>query len=292
MNTAEQNKLQKNQNEKKLKSFLTRLGSGVLLLAAALFVVSTGGLLLFLLTLCISLVGQFELYRVFGIERRSLGYIGYLTVIVYYALVWFSRPEYLTLMVIASLMALMAFYVITYPEYRIDMVAKAFMGVVYTGVMMSYLFQTRMLPDGQYFVWLIFLSSWGSDTCAYCTGMLFGKHRMTRVLSPKKTVEGAAGGVLGAVLLGFLYTFLFRHRFMEVMNPRLASAAACGIAALISMIGDLAASGIKRDYEVKDYGHLIPGHGGILDRFDSVIFTAPAIFFALTFLLKELPLLW
>ena len=70
----------------------------------------------------------------------------------------------------------------------------------------------------------------------------------------------------------------------EVTNPQAACAAACGIAAVISQIGDLAASAIKRNHDVKDYGHLIPGHGGVLDRFDSMIFTAPAIFFALTFL--------
>jgi len=70
----------------------------------------------------------------------------------------------------------------------------------------------------------------------------------------------------------------------EIGNPQAACAAACAIAAVISQIGDLAASAIKRNHNVKDYGHLIPGHGGVLDRFDSVIFTAPAIFFALTFL--------
>ena len=140
------------------------------------------------------------------------------------------------------------------------------------------------MPDGIYLVWLIVLSSWGCDTCAYCVGMLIGKHKMAPKLSPKKTVEGAIGGVLGAALLGFLYGAYFEGSMEVILKPGVISAAACAIAAVISQIGDLAASAIKRNHNVKDYGHLIPGHGGILDRFDSMIFTAPAIYFAIMFL--------
>ena len=128
------------------------------------------------------------------------------------------------------------------------------------------------------------MSSWGCDTCAYCVGMLIGRHKLAPVLSPKKSIEGAVGGVAGAALLGFLYATVFGASMAEVQNPQVACALACAIAAVISQIGDLAASAIKRNHQVKDYGHLIPGHGGILDRFDSMLFTAPAIFFAVTFL--------
>lgn len=268
----------------RLRSFFTRLFSGIVLVALSLFLVTRSGIPFFLATFLISLGGTYELYRVFGIENKSLGFVGYLTVSVYYFMVYFGLEEYFVLMVILSLMSLMAFYVFTYPAYKISLVAKAFMCVVYAGVMMSYLYQTRTLPDGQFLVWLIFLSSWGSDTCAYCVGMVFGRHKMTPILSPKKTVEGAVGGVVGAALLGFAYAFLLRHHFKAISNPGLISAVACGIASLISMVGDLAASGIKRDYGVKDYGTLIPGHGGIMDRFDSVVFTAPAVYFVLRFL--------
>ena len=277
--------LKKDQNEKKLSSFVTRLLSGIVLVVIAILTVPRGGLPLYILTFLISMIGVFELYRVFGLEHSSLGLVGYLTTIGYYIIVWFHLEEYYPLMIVLSLMALMAFYVITYPAYKISQVAKAFMGFCYAGIMMSYIYQTRTLPDGKYLVWLIFLASWGSDTCAYCTGMLIGRHKMTPILSPKKTIEGAAGGVLGAAFLGFLYASVFRKGFVLISNPGIACAMSCAVGALISMIGDLTASGIKRDYQVKDYGHLIPGHGGILDRFDSVLFTAPAVYFALTFLI-------
>lgn len=282
---TETDTLKKGQNEKKLRSFITRLLSGIALLVIAVLTVPRGGIPLFVLTFLISMIGLFELYRVFRLEHTSIGLVGYLTTIVYYVIVWFHAEEYYPLMIVLSLMALMAFYVITYPAYKIAQVAKAFLGFCYAGIMMSYLYQTRALPDGKYLVWLIFLASWGSDTCAYCVGMLLGKHRMTPILSPKKTIEGAVGGVLGAALLGFIYATIFRRSFTIVANPGIACGLSCGIGALISMIGDLTASGIKRDYGVKDYGHLIPGHGGILDRFDSVLFTGPAVFFALSFLI-------
>lgn len=281
---AETENLKKDQNEKKMKSFVTRLLSGIVLVLIAILTVPRGGLPLFVLTFLISIIGLFELYRVFGIERTSLGLVGYLTTIGYYIIVWFHVEEYYPLMIVLSLMALMAFYVITYPAYKISQVAKAFMGFCYAGIMMSYIYQTRELPDGKYLVWLIFLASWGSDTCAYCAGMLFGRHKMTPILSPKKTVEGAIGGVVGAAVLGFLYGTFFKNNMIQVINPGVISGAACAIAAVISMVGDLAASAIKRNHDIKDYGNLIPGHGGILDRFDSMIFTAPAIYFAITFM--------
>jgi len=155
----------------------------------------------------------------------------------------------------------------------------AFFGIVYVGVMLSYIYQTRMLPGGQFHVWLIFLCSWGCDTCAYCVGVLIGKHKMAPVLSPKKSIEGAVGGVAGAVLLGVIYAFFTKGGMVEY-------GIICGVGALISMVGDLAASAIKRNQGIKDYGKLIPGHGGILDRFDSVIFTAPVIYYLSLFLIS------
>ena len=136
-----------------------------------------------------------------------------------------------------------------------------------------------MLENGAYLVWLIFLCSWGCDTCAYCVGKLIGKHKMSPKLSPHKSVEGAIGGVVGAALLTALYSFIFKDAMGLTGNEIWLLAGISAIGALISMVGDLTASAIKRNYDIKDYGKLIPGHGGILDRFDSVIFTAPIIYY-------------
>ena len=134
------------------------------------------------------------------------------------------------------------------------------------------------MADGKYLVWLIVLSSWGCDTCAYCTGMLLGKHKLVPVLSPKKTIEGAVGGVAGSAVLGYVYAGFFGQNMLEITNPCLACALACGVAAVISQVGDLAASAIKRNHDIKDYGKLIPGHGGVMDRFDSALMVAPLVY--------------
>ena len=264
--------------------FTTRLISGIVLVILSLVVVGAGGSILFGVVGMISLVGLFELYRVMKIEKTPLGFIGYGTCIAYYGLLWFEGQQFVTLMCIAALMLLMSVYVFTFPKYKTEEINIVFFGVFYVAVMLSYLFQVRQMPDGGYLVWLIFLSSWGCDTCAYCVGVLFGKHKLAPVLSPKKSIEGAIGGVAGAAVLGFLYALTFQTQMAGIKNPQLVCALACAIAAVISQIGDLAASAIKRNHQVKDYGHLIPGHGGVLDRFDSMIFTAPAIYFAVTFL--------
>jgi phosphatidate cytidylyltransferase len=116
-------------------------------------------------------------------------------------------------------------------------------------------------------------------------GKLIGKHKMSPKLSPKKSIEGAVGGVVGAALLTALYCYIFRTQMELDTAGILGVSAISAVAALISMVGDLTASAIKRNYEIKDYGHLIPGHGGILDRFDSMIITAPIIYYLAVYFL-------
>ena len=197
----------------------------------------------------------------------------------YYANLRFGFLPDLMMLVLGLLIVLMFVYVFTYPKYQTEQLLAAFFGVFYVAVMLSYVYQTRMLGAGTYIVWLIFLCSWGCDTCAYCVGMLIGKHKMTPKLSPKKSVEGAVGGVIGAALLTVIYGMVFRGAMGSEMSHVWIMAAISAAGALVSMVGDLTASAIKRNYGIKDYGKLIPGHGGILDRFDSVIFTAPLIYF-------------
>ena len=266
--------------------FKTRLISGIVLVALALALIITGGDVLFASLLIISFIGMFELYRIFQIEKSAAGFVGYLFAVLFYMNLRYPFFADSMILVIAFLVVLMSVYVFTYPKYKTEQILAAFFGVFYTAVMLSYIYQTRMLEKGAYIVWLIFLCSWGSDTCAYCVGVLFGKHKMSPKLSPKKSIEGAVGGVLGAMLLTLLYTWIFREPMQMTMEERILLSCISGVGALISMIGDLAASAVKRNYEIKDYGKLIPGHGGILDRFDSVIFTAPIVYYLAVYFIK------
>ena len=258
--------------------FRTRLLSGIVLVAAALILICSGGSVLLTGLFAISLIGLFELYRVFHIEKSLLGMAGYLATAIYYLNLSIPFLPEQEMFVLGYLILTMTVYVIKFPEYKAEQVFAGFTGVFYVAVMLSCIYQTRMMAGGAYIVWLIFLCSWGSDTCAYCVGVLIGKHKMAPKLSPKKSVEGAIGGVLGAALLTILYGWIFQKQMNLTMKYIFILAGISAVGSVISMVGDLAASAVKRNYDIKDYGKLIPGHGGILDRFDSVIFTAPMIF--------------
>lgn len=262
--------------------FKTRLLSGIVLVIIALATIICGGPVLFITLLCVSLIGMQELYRAVGVRKDGfnlLEIISYVSVGVYYLVIWQLPEAYHLPSLILGVLLIMSVYVFTYPKYQTGQIVAAFFGIVYVGVMLSYVLQTRMLEGGSFLVWLIFLCSWGCDTCAYCVGVLIGKHKMAPVLSPKKSIEGAVGGVLGAALLGALYAWAVSGYNPNSAHTPLIYAVICAVGALVSMVGDLAASAIKRQQKIKDYGTLIPGHGGILDRFDSVIFTAPIIYF-------------
>ena len=148
-------------------------------------------------------------------------------------------------------------------------------GVVYLAVAFSSMVLLRYLEGGVYLFLLPFIGSWVCDTFAYFTGRVCGRHKLAPVVSPKKTVEGSVGGILFAVAAFALYGFILSTRGL-VPNYLALCLAGLGVS-VISQIGDLALSLIKREYGIKDYGRLFPGHGGVLDRFDSVIATAPVI---------------
>lgn len=253
--------------------FWTRLLSGIILLIIALTTVISGGDVLFVTIALVSLIGLYELYKVVKIQNTMLGFAGYLVSLIYFLFLRINVSyDWEMLFVVAFLVIIMTVYVVMFPKYKTEQVIFAFFGFFYVSVMLSYIYQTRMLPTGALAVWLIFICSWGADTCAYCVGMLIGKHKMTPNLSPKKSIEGAIGGIIGAGILGAIYALV-------VGAEMIPYGIICSAGSVIAIIGDLAASAIKRNHDIKDYGKLIPGHGGILDRFDSVIFTAPIIYF-------------
>uniref|UniRef100_UPI004055CCD5 phosphatidate cytidylyltransferase n=1 Tax=Acetatifactor sp. TaxID=1872090 RepID=UPI004055CCD5 len=265
--------------------FWTRFASGIVLVIVALLTMSLGGIPLAVTLFIISCVAYRELTKALLCSSADkklnvLEIVGMLGIAAYYASVYFSDAEVLLLMCIVTVfMAEMFLYVITFPKYKATQVVAAVFAFLYAPVMLSFVYLTRMCPQGIYMVWMILISSWGCDTCAYCVGKLIGKKRIFPVLSPKKSLEGCIGGVVGAALIGGLYAHFFVESAFPNQEVTWIIAFICAVGAVMSMVGDLAASAIKRNHDIKDYGKLIPGHGGIMDRFDSMIVTAPMIYF-------------
>lgn len=259
-----------------------RVISGTILTIIMIAALILGGWVLFALTLGISLIGMYEIYKVVGLEKSLPAMFGYLSALLYYGTIAFNCEQFSTFAIVLGLMLIMGAYVFTFPKYKATDMIMLFFGIVYVAMMISYIYKVRIMEDGIFLVWLIFVSAWVNDTLAYFSGVLLGKHKMAPQLSPKKTIEGAVGGILGATAVGAIYGYIVGTNMSgELGNAIIVFAVASFAGALLAIVGDLAASAIKRNHDIKDYGKIIPGHGGILDRFDSVIFTAPAVYWAL-----------
>lgn len=260
--------------------FKIRLLSSIVLMVLMLIFIITGGNLLWAAAAVLSFIAMMEILRMAKIHKTSLAVLGYAAIAVYYVLLLTNHMDKLVPLMVFYLLAVMAFYVFGFAKIKAEQMLYLFFGFFYTGLLISYIYRVRELPGGAFSVWLIFIAAWGSDVFAYCAGMLFGKHKAFPVLSPKKTWEGCIGGVLGAIGVAVLYCLAMDYWFKQEFSM-VQYAIVCGCGAIISQIGDLAASAMKRNNNIKDYGKLIPGHGGVLDRFDSVIFVAPVVYYLL-----------
>ena len=265
--------------------FKIRLLSSIVLVVIALATILGGGWYLAGILWAISMVAYRELCQACKIVEKdektnSLEMLGFLFITLYYlAMAGLRNPLYMILIVLMALIGFLFVYVFSFPKIHARQVMSAYFSFVYAPVMFSFVYLTRELEYGIYFVWMIFISSWISDTFAYIFGMLLGKHSLAPVLSPKKSREGSVAGIIGSALCGGLLGYFLVEQLIHEQEITFLFAVIGGIGSVVSQIGDLGASAIKRNYEIKDYGKLIPGHGGIMDRFDSVIVTAPMIYF-------------
>ena len=275
--------------------FLTRLISGILLLTFTFVTMFFGGQLLLITLFMISLIGLYELYKVMKFENTPLACVGYLGAFAWYlnidtkpnAILDIKVPELMifSIVVVAALLV----FVVKYPKYSANQLFSTIFGIFYIPVMISFIFKTREnIAYGQWLAWMVYVSSWGSDTCAYAVGRLFGRHKLAPNLSPKKSIEGSVGGIVGSALIGVIFGLIMSNFTGKSENLIIIFAVIGGLGSVISQIGDLAASGIKRNYDIKDYGHIIPGHGGILDRYDSIIITAPIVYFLSLYLVGRI----
>ncbi len=272
----------------------TRVISGVVIGVVLAGVLIPGGYILASVLLLVSAIGFYELVRAMGVHEDGskagpLEICGYLSIIVHYAqMVILKDYRYYIFSLMFAFFLIMVCYVISFPRFKSRQAIACFFSFIYAPVNISFIYLLRERPLGIYFAWIPF-TAWVCDTCAYFAGRAFGKHKMAPVLSPKKTVEGAVGGCLGATVAGAIFGFVLYKNVTHDVSVIIVLMLITFAGSIIAQLGDLLASGIKRDHDIKDYGNVIPGHGGIMDRFDSVIFVTPCIYFlaaVLTPLLK------
>lgn len=266
------------------KKLLNSRYFGALLLAPFLFFLYIGGIWLKFFILILALIGMHEIYSISKEKSiHPISIAGYALCIAYYFSLGKSINYEFVFFALITAMVIMFFVPVFNTDYNYVDISMTLLAFLYVAVFFGFIVLIDGKPYGNYFTWLIFVSSWICDTCAYYTGRLFGKHKLIPKVSPKKTVEGAIGGFLGCIAACALYG-LFAVS-MGVPVPFHHFVLIGIINGVFSQFGDLAGSTYKRYTGVKDYGKIIPGHGGVLDRFESSLFSAFVIFYYMNFVL-------
>ena len=213
---------------------------------------------------------------------RWVGYLSCFSIAIIHLVPQESLNMVVTLSVPTILLILFAQVIATEMRTTFKDIAYTFLGIFYVVFFMIFVALIDGMQNGKILIWYAIIAAWGTDIFAYFIGKHFGKHKFSKV-SPKKSIEGCIAGTVGAILLMLLYTYI-ANTFWG-MNYSYGFIAMIGlILSLIGQIGDFAASSIKRYVDIKDYSNLIPGHGGMLDRIDSLIFLAPFAYALFTLL--------
>lgn len=253
----------------------TRIISG-LIMAPLLVVLYFRGIPLAVLAFIIGAVGMYELFQGFKkIEINPNIFVGIGMLILLYGIHFLlpGRYDVIMLWIIVSIVV-SCLSIFAIDKHKIEDAIATMLGIIYVGL---FSYHIVLIDETSYgiLVWMVVIVSFCTDICAYFTGYFLGKHKLCPNLSPKKTIEGAIGGVLGTTIVGIIFGLIFKIQIF----PHILLMSVVG--SVLSQLGDLTASAFKRKMGIKDYGNLIPGHGGILDRFDSVLFAAPAIYYYL-----------
>ena len=221
----------------------------------------------------------FEFYRLCFSDRShswliGIGLTGFAALIL-----GTHRPDIIVPALLATLVGIISVPLLsrTSLEQSLRDGAMTLFGVLYLGLTLGTLSMTRLLPQGESLIFFLLLVTWASDTGAYYVGTLYGRHRLAPTISPKKTVEGLVGGLIGAIIAAYAARWWFL--------PELSGLDCLVLATLLTFTGlwgDLTESAMKRSVGVKDSGGILPGHGGMLDRLDSLLFTAPVFYYYVT----------
>lgn len=255
----------------------TRIISALIMLPL-LVVVYIRGPLLWALAFAIAVMGVTELYK--GFENKGIKpckIIGIGSIVGLYAVVvWAGEVYFYTLWLALTLIA--CFLMLFKEGFEMEDSMATLLGIIYLGLLSAHIVLLDQTSKGA-MVFAAILIAVGTDVFAYFTGLLLGRHKLCPSISPKKTVEGALGGLVGSVVFCSLFGFLvFGESIWHFVIIGL-------LGSIVAQIGDLSASIFKRKMGIKDFGNLIPGHGGILDRFDSLLFTATFVYYYVIFIM-------
>ena len=262
----------------------TRLISAVVLIVlvlTALFFVPELGVAI--LVSGITYAVMYELTKVFGLkEKKFLTFVNFIFATVFMVMGYVTSLKYIPFFAVLYIITLMSAAVLDNERVKFSDVTMSLFMTAYSVLLLMHITFIRNSDNGIALLFLTLLGTYITDTGAYFAGSFLGKHKLIEKVSPNKTVEGAVGGILASVLSFLIYGAVMTSAGYDVnfLNLLILSVL-CAVAA---QLGDLSASAMKRSFQIKDFGNLIPGHGGVLDRVDSLMFVAPVLYHFITFL--------
>lgn len=254
-----------------------RLVSSLFMLPLLILLV-VRGILLYIGGAVLMLIAVHEFYSAFEhIDKKPIYEIGYVYIIfIMFANIIHAKDGVYSLFMF--ILFVVSIIYVLFKKKDVVEISITFSGILYIGYCFnSIIMISDRISYGYLFVWLVFIIAFATDIFAYLIGRKFGKHKLIPSISPNKTIEGSIGGIIASMFFSFLFGFYFDLPiYIIIITSFLGS--------IIAQIGDLAASSIKRYVGIKDFGKLIPGHGGVLDRFDSVLLVAPYVYLVLSYL--------
>ena len=263
-----------------------RVVSGIIGLIILLTVFSVNNMLVLNIAVTIiALLGMSEFYNAFKTKNiNPIEIVGYLSAL---PILGISYVKTEILKLIAFFILPIAIFLLFFKsiksnlKYNIMDISVTIMGMVYVPLMLSFIPLIRNMKYGGYLVWYMLAAAWLTDTCAYFVGSALGKHKFSEI-SPKKSIEGCIGGAIGSMAFFGLYSYCLTTRGIDLNVPIMTIFGF--VISFVSQLGDFAASSIKRYCDIKDFGNIMPGHGGALDRFDSIIMIAPFMYMIFQFI--------
>lgn len=260
-----------------------RIITGVIIAIAVILVLLSPETVVHAAVCIATLYGLFEMYKALNLHNNiPLLVVNFLFAATIFAYKWIPMEVYAPIVFSYVVLVFVMMLISGNTIHFSDVALSSFM-LIYIVFTMVHLVLIRYMPYGCYLIFLVILGACGTDSFAYFVGVLTGKHKLCPTISPKKTIEGAIGGVSGAIIcfagFGLVMQFCFKINVNYLNLVILAI-----VSGVLSEIGDLAASMIKRQYDIKDYGHILPGHGGIMDRLDSIIVIAPLVYYFVKYL--------
>jgi len=248
----------------------------ILLPVLYVFVMRLPSVYFLLLVMAVAFFGQVEFLSMYKVRAMTRYLFSFISIAPIYLAYEYHEVPLLAILLIFGGIVFTRLLFKKSPEHALVDLSPLWIGFFYISILLSYLIMIRSIRAE----WIIFLGAvvWGADTFAYYTGKVFGRRKLYEEVSPNKTIEGAFGSIGGAVFISILIRFLLP---LDISLEKAILAAI--IIGVVGVIGDLVESMFKRDAGVKDSGHLIPGHGGVLDKVDGMLFTAPFLYYLIIF---------